>query len=141
MTLMSKTRHNFRRVFTLCVALLQLSTLPATYLLHVGCEHARDDENHEHGLIAFVVSCFSGHHCSCTHHSPNRSSNSESPSREEPHDSESCPVCQAAFATATADFFAPRLATVGTVSLLAEPEVAGPASRPQYRIYSRGPPG
>lgn len=91
MTLMSKTRYNFQRAFTCFVAVL-----PATYSLHVGCEHVQDDDDgHNHGLISSIVSCFSGHHCSCACHSPERSSDDETPSREKPHDSDSCAVCPA----------------------------------------------
>lgn len=38
MTLMSKTRYNFRRSFVCFVALLQLAVVPATYWLRrIGC--------------------------------------------------------------------------------------------------------
>ena len=140
MTLMSKTRHNFRRVFTCFVALLQLAVLPATYVLHVGCEHSHSDGDHDQGLITGVVSCFSGHHCSCSHHSPAHKADDESPTPGEPHDSDSCRICQAAFATSAADFFAPQLTAIGTISVLPRPKINIPASAPRYRSNSRGPP-
>jgi len=139
MTLMSKTHHKFRRAFAFCVALLQLVTLPATYCLHVGCEHSHDDA-HGSGIISVLATCFPGGHCNCSHHTPHERSGSESPSPEEPHDSDSCPVCQAAFATSAADFFAPRLTAFTTVSVLSEPEMSVPVSAPRYSSKSRGPP-
>ena len=139
-TLMSKTRYTSRQAFTIFVALLQLAVLPATYTLHVGCEHAGDHDHHEDGLISSIVSCFSGHCCSCSHHSNDDDPENDPPSGEEPHDSDSCAVCQAAFATSTAEFFAPRLTAIGAVCLIADPEALVPASGPQYRSRSRGPP-
>ena len=140
MTLMSKIHHNFRRAFAFCVAVLQLATLPATYCLHLGCEHSPNDDDHRSGIISTVLSCFSGHHCDCSQHSTEGSSNNEPPSQNEPHDSGSCPVCQAAFATSSADFFAPQLTATEAVSVLSEPGVTVPASAPQYRRKGRGPP-
>jgi len=140
MTLMSKTHYNFRRSFVCFVALLQLAVVPATYSLHIGCEHAHSDGHHNSGVVSAVVSCFSGHHCDCSHHATDERSGSESPSPEKPHDSHSCPVCQAAFATSTADFSAPGLTQFAMVSALPQAGPCVPESAERYRSKSRGPP-
>jgi len=137
---MSKTFYNLRRSFVCFVALLQLAVVPVTYCLHIDCEHAHSDGHDNSGVISSVVSCFSGHHCDCSHHSADDSSDGQSSSPEEPHDSHSCRICQAAFATTTADFSAPKLTEIGTISVLPLPDLNVPASAEAYRSKSRGPP-
>ena len=140
MTLMSKTRNKFRRSFVCFVALLQLAVVPATYCLHIDCEHAHSDGHSSSGIISAVVACFSGPHCGCSHPTFDDSSGSKPPPPQEPHDSDSCPVCQAAFATSTADFSAPELTKLATVLVLPTPELSVPVSAERYRSKSRGPP-
>lgn len=140
MTLMSKTHYKFRYSLACFVALLQFAVVPATYCLHLECDHSHSDGHYDSGIISAVVSCFSGHDCDCSHDTSDDCSDSESPPPVEPHDSNSCPVCQAAFATSTADFYAPKVTETETVSVLSPPAVNPPASATRYRSKSRGPP-
>lgn len=150
MTLMSKTRYNFKQSFVCLVALLQLAVVPATYCLHIDCEHGHDDVDHSSGFISTIVSCFVGHHCDCSEQVsennrseelPSKSHDSEAPhTPEAPHDSHTCSVCQTAFAMSVAEFSAPVLADFGTVSVPPPLKEAAPASAERYRNHSRGPP-
>lgn len=137
---MSKTHNNLRRSFMCFVALLQLAVVPATFCLHIDCGHTHGDGHHNGGILRSVVSCLSQHQCACSHHSTDDSSHGKSPSPEEPHDSHSCRICQAAFATCTADFCPPQLTETGVVSVLTSIESASPSTAPRYRSKSRGPP-
>lgn len=137
---MSKTHPYIRCTFVWLFVVLQLAVVPATYSLHIHCHHTRHDRHSQRDLVSAVVACFSGHHCHCSHHLSEPTPDSQSPSPDQPHDSESCPVCQAAFATSTAEFFIPRLAEVTTVSVLPLVHRATPWSAERYRSKSRGPP-
>lgn len=151
-TLMSKTFLNIRTFVSCFVALLQIFLLPATHMFHLGCQHG-----HVHSLVPAVVetigdvkgSCRSSH--SCNHGAGAESvacknvdeQSSGEPGRspvEMPHDEDSCPVCQAVFAS--------QIASSGSVDLLFSRPTCGslvacspiPREFPRYVVLSRGPP-
>ena len=129
---MSKANHNpLRRIVALSVVLLQLAVVPLTHELHVACHNAAS-ENGE--------SCAAIHACSCLYHAARDDAQDDQPASPPPHDDDSCPVCQAAFALSLASFETPELQELGTVSLLPAADFVAPQAAPRYRSLSRGPP-
>ena len=126
---MSKARYNFNRRFVaVFVVLLQLAVVPATHELHVACDHEACSSD---------STCATKHACSCAYHAARQDEKEQS---EEPHDCDSCPICQAAFAVALGFSEPPRLLELGSVSVLELPELLSPECSPRYRSLSRGPP-
>lgn len=130
---MTAKTQNSQRIATFLVALLQLAILPATHLLHIGCGCAHSSEVHDG-----AKSCPFGHCCSCGHHSADRGTEQDSPS--EPHDSDSCAVCKAAFAVTTVEFDLPPLLFLAETGRLQCPSCIAPELSAPYRLLSRGPP-
>ena len=90
-TLMFQLPNNLKRTVASMIALLQLLTLPATFELHICCDHSYASDH--------TTKCKFG--CSdCRFH---RWSADDEKDSSEPHDSHSCPICQAAFAVTTVD--------------------------------------
>ena len=140
---MSKTLLQFRTAFVGFLVLLQLFLLPATEVLHLGCQH-----KHDHGSAAVVSdlksveaarnNCSSSHrcdHCSKTDDHPN-----DSIPAHESHDEDSCPVCQAAFAARIATTTNSSLTTSDRVCKFVIADAAAVFSTPRYCVLSRGPP-
>lgn len=164
-----------RQTIAVCVALLQLAVVPATYELHVGCQHgpplipagvdlpapAADPalQRNVHWLSTLVAGLFrprcscDEHHCSDAAFGQQLAGDSRvptdcdgpggrpnSPGHHPPHDSSSCPVCQAAFAVVV--FCQPPLLAALTVDIkrLSDPSAEVPRWSERYRLLSRGPP-
>ena len=144
---MSKTLSQFRTAFVGFIALLQLLLLPATQMLHLGCQHSSD-----HGPTATVSvfdaveaawTWYDSSHC-CDHCSKAAKVADNQPTdsgpAHPPHDEDSCPVCQAVFAARTATTAAVDLtATVPVCEFVAE-DLQAVYSTPRYCVLSRGPP-
>ena len=64
----------------------------------------------------------------------------EQDSPPEPHDSDSCPVCIAAFAVTTAEFHPLPMISLDLVRRLPFPSFSAPELYSPYRLPSRGPP-
>ena len=142
--LMSKAFLNFQAAFVGFIAVLQLALLPATYVLHVGCGYAHGNRPSTSASAAQIAfGWFASSHC-CDHCSQRSNVADDQPTDSDPvhppHDEDSCPVCQAAFAA--------RMATVATVDLNTTNPVCdcitgnsqAVNSTPRYSVLSRGPP-
>ena len=144
---MSKTLLQLRTAFVGFIVLLRLFLLPATHLLHLGCQHS-----HDHGPIAaFSVFdaveaalnwCSSSH--SCDHCSKTARAADDHPTDSPPvhpqHDEDSCAVCQAVFAARIATAAAVDLTTTEPVAEFRTENSRVPDSTPRYCLLSRGPP-
>ena len=130
--LMSMLSPKIQSALATCVALLQLSVLPATYVLHLGCQHHC---SHPGGASA----C--GHGSSCPFHRHRQESN-ESPRHEggSHHDSDQCGICQAAFAWTITTPQVAELVCVGTTEILSQSSSVKCESADRYRQPDRGPP-
>jgi len=123
---MPTTSCSDKRILSVCVVLVQLVTLPATYELHVGCHNSEQS----------AKECHSGcHHCHY-HGVPD----SESDDSDTPHDSDACTVCQVAFAASITDCELPPLESVELVTVLSVNRVTLPDWMPPRRWFGRGPP-
>lgn len=144
---MSKTLLQLRTAFVVLLASLQLFLLPATHVLHLGCQHS-----HDHGpTAAFSVFdaveaawtwCSSSHscdHCSKTARAADDHP-TDSPPVHPPHDEDSCPLCQAVFAARTATTAAVDLTITEPVSEFLAENSQVPDSTPRHCLLSRGPP-
>ena len=133
---MSMFPLKIRIAFAACLAMVQLTVLPATYVLHIGCEHAHC--SHSDG----AYECVHGHCCPFHQHEHRQHGDrDESNAPEEGrHDSDECRICRAAFAVFATDSFSPRLTVTGTVTVLAEIKIATPATAPRHRVKGRAPP-
>ncbi len=104
---MSMLPAKFNIAIAACVALVQLAVLPATYVLHIGCEHE------DCSISANADQCGHGRCCPFHHH--------EAPGKHPPkkgerrHDSDECRVCQTAFASIIAS---PKVACLTCHELL-----------------------
>lgn len=170
---MTKRFHNSIRTLAFATALLQLLTLPATCVLHVGCTHdhlcaGRTDHSSAQPGSSDTASCASviASHCSCGHHhapardpdeaeTPAPSGPGQTPSGPTPsgpahsapshshghhHDSDSCRICQSAFALATSTVLPVRLPAPACVAAVEERRPAAPQTPPCFRWSGRGPP-
>lgn len=114
----------------LCIALMQIAVAPVTYELHICCHD--ETSSTDHGSEAQRA-------CSCVHHTDQESKSGDSTS-EQPHDSDSCRICQAAFAISLSSFASLELQELGTVSILRQADFLAPEFLAEYRSLSRGPP-
>ena len=144
---MSKALLQFRTAFIGLVVLLQVFLLPATHVLHPGCQHSSDHRP------AATVSVFdaveaawiwcSSSHC-CEHCSKTSAKSQDSPTDSDhgraPHDEHSCPVCQAVFAPRIASTAIAEIADCQPVCEFLCPETPVVDSIPRYSVLSRGPP-
>ncbi|MCA9049065.1 MAG: hypothetical protein KDA89_10085 [Planctomycetaceae bacterium] len=144
---MSKALLQFRTAFIGLVVLLQLFLLPATHVLHLGCQHPSDHRP------AATVSVFdaveaawnwcSSSHC-CDHCSKTSAKSQDSPTdsgqRRAPHDEHSCPVCQAVCAPRIASTVVAEIPYRESVCEFLYPETPVVDSIPRYSVLSRGPP-
>ncbi|MFY9256979.1 MAG: hypothetical protein WAO83_26235 [Fuerstiella sp.] len=144
---MSKTLYQFRTAFVGFIVLLQLILLPATHVLHLGCQHAHGDG------LANTVSVFDSvegmwawcwsSHC-CDHCSATAKSVDDQPAGSGPiqpaHDENSCPVCQAVFAARIATVATVDLATTEPVCEFVADDSQAAYSTPLCDVLSRGPP-
>lgn len=150
--LMSKSLSKFRTAFVGVVVALQLLLLPATNVLHLGCQHS-----HEHGPITSVTAsiegvvenvwgwCWPSHccdHCSERTAVADRHSEHSPPSQplHLPHDEDSCPICQAVFAARIATTAVVNLATTEPVAELVAVDSHAVYPIPRHCVLSRGPP-
>lgn len=131
--LMTESTHHFRKLAAFFVAVVQVVIFPATQVLHVGCGC-----DHSPEVQADANSCPFGHSCSCGSHATNSGTEQDSP--PEPHDSDSCPVCIAAFAVTTAEFHPLPMISLDLVRRLPFPSFSAPELYSPYRLPSRGPP-
>jgi len=144
--------HNSIRTLAFATALLQLLTLPATCVLHVGCAHGE-------ACVAHVSADEPGSpdtasHCDCGHdHAPRELAqvplDSDSPdSRQHQqhshhhghHHSQSCRICQSAFALVTATVLPVRLPAIECVAVVEILTPVTPQTPAGVRWYGRGPP-
>jgi len=146
---MSKAFSQFRTAFVGFVALLQLVLLPATHVLHLGCQHPH---GHVHTSDSSVFDtledvwgwCRKSHCCDhCQTSARDSDAARNAPNQrpaEQPHDEDSCPVCQAVFAA--------RIGTTAPVAVLQTQPIReclaeySPSFRetPRFSVLSRGPP-
>ncbi len=157
--LMSNAYSKFRTAFVGFVVALQIFLLPATHVLHLGCQHPT---GHVHlsgasstsvfdSLVDAWAWCWNSH---CCDHDCGRGEkpvlvageprNPDSPQEQHPaepaHDENSCPVCQAVFAARIA-------ATVPVAVFVTQPLCECLAEQPpffcetpRFGVLSRGPP-
>ena len=150
--------HNSIRTLAFATSLLQLLTLPATCVLHVGCAHGE-------ACVAHVSADEPGSpdtasHCDCGHdHAPRELAqvplDSDSPdSRQHQqhshhhdhhdhhghHHSQSCRICQSAFALVTATVLPVRLPAIECVAVVEILTPVTPQTPAGVRWYGRGPP-
>ncbi|MEZ6129784.1 MAG: hypothetical protein R3C59_13960 [Planctomycetaceae bacterium] len=139
----------------IALVIIQLVILPATQLLHVGCEHPLDVHSSvanstDHTVETIWSWCWSAHccdHCqqsSVTGDELTVDGRAAVPKPRQPvhppHDENTCPVCLVAFAA--------RLTTAATTPTLTDERIAAIAVRnpifekptPRYSVLSRGPP-
>ena len=129
-TLMSMFPTKIRTAIAAGVVLVQLSLLPATYVLHLGCEHSGCSHARTSGSCAHSDTCpFHNHHSDESHGED-----------EKPHDSDQCRVCQTAFAFSIASQESAELTCSGNVELLSDRCTDFLDSADPYRHFSRGPP-
>lgn len=140
---MSKSFKQFRMAVAGLIALLQLILLPATHVLHLGCQHSHSD-----GQIASTSdpeaaegTCASFHCCShCSHRAADNNPPAGSGPIEPPHDEDSCQVCQTVFAAQVATTAPVDLTTVERVFEYLTLDSQTVYSTPRYSVLSRGPP-
>jgi hypothetical protein len=160
---MSKKHNPTRRAIAVCVALLHLAVVPATYQLHVGCHHGHsvtktDDAREslpcdDSGWVQLLVTELFRQECSCEHDHCADPSTAEAsrtagsadhshPHEGHPHssDSESCHICAAAFVLAVPPQLADLPGRVADVQPVPEQSFELPEWTPGYRLPSRGPP-
>ncbi len=141
--LMSIRMRSIRLAFTAGVALLQLFLLPASQLLHVGCNHSHDLSVCETPTSAPPVDHHS--HAHCSHHGHRHSGQDDSHHDSEhaptaPHDSDNCPICQVVLAARIGELdavYVPSSQLEVACSPCSAPDVQ---CAPQYSLLSRGPP-
>ena len=132
------------------LVIIQLVIIPATQLLHVGCEHSRDFDSTaaDSARHAFetVWSWFWSSRCCdhCAERSDTKEGRTTPPQSERPaqppHDENTCPVCLVAFAA--------RLTTTAPLAVSASERIAELVvvnvnvvkPTPRYSVLSRGPP-
>lgn len=131
---MLSKNHNLKRRLAVFVAVLQLVVAPVTQVLHIGCGCAETiAANRGDG-----VDEASPFLCCCSCHASTQSDNEEQ--SREPHDSDSCAVCKAAFGLTTVDFGLPRTFAPGLTSRLTNQASVAVTSTPLYSPPGRGPP-
>ena len=144
---MSKTLLQLKTVFIGFIALLQLSLLPATQLLHLGCQHPADRGPTATVSVFDAVETartwYSLSHC-CDHCSKTAEASDSRPTDsapvDPPHDEDSCPVCHAVFAARMATTAEVDLTTTEPVPEFVAENSQGIYSTPRYSVLSRGPP-
>lgn len=140
---MSKTFCEPRVVLVSVLLLLQLILLPATQLLHLGCQHSHGEHQVDSDFnLAKAARNFraSTHCCSHCSHGTRDDQPGDSDPLQPPHDEDNCALCQIVLAA--------RMMTAATVSVAsAEPvceftfmESQPVDSTPRYCVLSRGPP-
>ena len=132
---MRKNNTNFNSAFVLFVALQQLAVQSMTVELHICCDHGCDVAGHVSNCEQTDSHC---HACSCGRHSNTRTDDSDS--SQKPHDPNSCPVCQVAFAVMMVDLGEPPLASAELFELLVAAAASTHDRKATYRWLSRGPP-
>lgn len=144
---MSKTLSYFRTAFVGLTALLQLILLPATEVLHLGCQH-----DHGQGSASTVSfgdavettrkSCSSSHCCSRCSDAARVAGDEpiDSAPVQSPHDKDSCPLCQAVFAARIAKVAPVNLTTTEPICEFVAEVSQTPCSTPRFCVLSRGPP-
>ena len=136
----SPGKRGFLRGFCVVfLTLLQLLVVPATHLLHVNCGCESPTENHDRS-VAVSVSKWLSHAwtCSCPVHTT--SPREDRPAPAEPHDSDSCAVCRAAFATTTVSVCLTIPSSTTGWQPIALLSATPPDIAPGFRYLSRGPP-
>ena len=144
-------KHSHCRISgVIALVIIQLVIIPATQLLHVGCEHSRGadpaiSDSALHAVDAVRSWCLSPRCCDhCERASVITDGRTDMPPPNkpihQPHDENTCPVCLLAFAarlttTAPLDVSASeRIAELVVVNV----SVVKPT--PRYSVLSRGPP-
>ena len=141
--LMSKAMYITRLAFTVCVACLQLFLLPATQLLHVGCNHSHQSADCEaHANAVHSHHADHGHSCGFHHgHStPQPDGGRPDHHSHSPHDSHSCPICQIVLAARICELDEIRIPSNHLTVAWSGPHVPEVCSAPGYILPSRGPP-
>lgn len=122
--------HNLKCTLAAFMALLQCLTLPVTVGLHIGCEHTHISQHAEQ-----LLSCEFG--CSGCEYASGSTAGSVP---EAPHDSDSCCVCQSAYAVTTVEFESPQQLWVELVTSMSDWRTTAPDSAPCSHWFGRGPP-
>jgi hypothetical protein len=121
----------FRTALIGCFALLQVALLPATYVVHIGCDH-------DHLVVEPSESCHHHGHSHCDQHATDDSKQDDTPVHH--HDSDKCLVCQVAFAAQLAGVDAPDLSTSDLTEAADASAVTFPCADVRYAMPVRGPP-
>jgi len=121
----------FRTAFIGCFALLQVALLPATYVVHIGCDH-------HHSVAPHSASCHHHGHSHCDHRATDNSKQNDAPDHK--HDSDECPVCQVAFAAQMAEANTPELHVSDLTEAAEAVAVTLPCADARYAMPVRGPP-
>lgn len=142
------TRSLCRTCGVIALVIIQLIIIPATQLLHVGCEHspAVAAQVPSFGYRAFETVwnwCSTSHCChDCAEQSV--TDDDQQPPQDTPagppHDEKTCAVCQAAFAARMTTKAPVALATSERIAALIVREPNFEKLTPRYRVLSRGPP-
>lgn len=151
---MFKNTRRFPTAFIGFLMLLQLVLLPATHLLHFGCQHSHDaPEAGFRTVFGAIESAWKN--CDwfscCDHCSPDLddqprdlglgASDPRDPDPlQAPHDERSCAVCQAIFAARIATTSPCELLAVEPVCEVAAIDSHSADSHAFYCVLSRGPP-
>ncbi|MCA9086280.1 MAG: hypothetical protein KDA81_19615 [Planctomycetaceae bacterium] len=144
-------KHSLCRTASVMVlVIVQLMIVPATQLLHVGCEHSRAVEPPTADSVYQTVEtvwnwCWPSRCCDhCAERSDTKDGQTTPPQSERPaqppHDENTCPVCLVAFAA--------RLTTTAPLAVSASERIAELVvvnvnvvkPTPRYSVLSRGPP-
>lgn len=146
-------KHSLCRTSGVIVlVIIQLIIIPATQLLHVGCEHSavvapKVRSSAYHAVETVWNWCSSSHCCHhCVEQPGTKDERTAAPQPlqdrpvQPPHDEKTCAVCQAAFAArVTTAAPVPRLTNERIAALVIQgPNFEKPT--PRYRVLSRGPP-
>jgi hypothetical protein len=141
---MSKTPLQLRTAFVGFLALLQLFLLPATHVLHLGCQHSHDDGEigSSSEIEAAEGTCVSSYCCGhCSHRAAGtNTAPTGSDPFDPPHDEDSCHVCQTVFAAQIAAAAPADLTTVEPACEYLTVNSQTVYSIPRYCVLSRGPP-
>lgn len=128
---MTRTIIAIRSALIGCFALLQVALLPATYVVHLGCEH-------DHSVVEQLSHCHHHGHRHCDQHATDDTKQEDAPSHK--HDSDECPICQIAFASQLADGDTPELVTSDLTEAARALAVTIPCAAARYAMPVRGPP-
>ncbi|MEZ6130084.1 MAG: hypothetical protein R3C59_15475 [Planctomycetaceae bacterium] len=144
---MSKAFLQFRTAFAGILVLLQLFLLPATHMLHLGCQHPHGDGrcSSTSGSEVAASTCARSHccrHCSTAARPAEAADDQPTDSApvHPPHDEDSCAVCQVAFAARIATAAMVDLTTTEPVCEFVPQSSQSVDPTPRYCVLSRGPP-